>query len=200
MIRLDEGLYTWGYFNEEKQYNFNGFLVYSQGACVVVDPPPLAENDEGYFKVLCVNPALVVVTNRNHMRSRERFTGGGRVPTGMHKDELSQVDVKVERVLEDGQTLPGGLVVVHLPGKSPGEIALFWPERKALIVGDALIAPGGKLKLIPEAKLDDPKLLRKSLQRLRELDFDALLVADGDPILRGAKSRVVAFLDGLEAR
>jgi hypothetical protein len=35
--------------------------------------------------------------------------------------------------------------VVSVPGKSSGEIALHWPERKILLVGDAVVGdpPGG---------------------------------------------------------
>ncbi len=199
MIRLDEGLYTWGYFNPEKRYNFNGFLVHDEGACVVVDPPPLSADDEAYLTKLCLKPALVVITNRNHLRARERFLDEGKTPTAMHEAELPEVGVSIERPVKDGEKLPAGLVAVHLPGKSPGEIALYRPKTRSLIVGDALIAPEGKLALIPEAKLDDPPKLRRSLQRLRELDFDSLLLADGDPILHGAKAQVARFLDGLEA-
>jgi glyoxylase-like metal-dependent hydrolase (beta-lactamase superfamily II) len=87
-----------------------------------------------------------------------------------------------------------GLKVVSLPGKSPGEIALFWAESRVLLVGDALIAPSGKIKTVPDDKMDDPALLRRSLKRLMELDFDVLLVGDGDPILKGAKAAAAAFL------
>jgi hypothetical protein len=35
------------------------------------------------------------------------------------------------------------------------------------------------------------------VRKLEGLDFDALLVADGDPILRGAKAAVAAFTKAL---
>ena len=47
---------------------------------------------------------------------------------------------------------------------------------------------------VPEDKMDDPALLRRSLSRLKALDFDALLVGDGDPLLSGAKAAAAAFL------
>ena len=122
MIRLDEGLFTWGCFNPEKKYNFNGFLLISAEATIVVDPPPC---------------------------------------------------------------------------KSPGEIGLYWEKRGVLVLGDALIAPYGALKLIPESKLDDPARLKDSLRKLDSLEFDILLLADGDPILRDAKPKVMDFLKTL---
>ena len=85
----------------------------------------------------------------------------------------------------------GPLVVVGAPGKSPGEVVLHWPERKILIVGDAVVGdPPGRCKLLPEKVMDDPARLRKSVKELLALDFDTLLVGDGEPILQGAKERL----------
>jgi glyoxylase-like metal-dependent hydrolase (beta-lactamase superfamily II) len=73
----------------------------------------------------------------------------------------------------------GALVAVGVPGKSPGEVAFYWPERKLLIVGDAVVGnPPGRLSLLREKVMDDPARLRESVRRLLALDFDALLVGD----------------------
>lgn len=197
MIKLAEGVHTWGYFNLEKKYNFNGFLLAGEGGIVLVDPPPLSEDDRAYFEALDQWPDLIVITNRNHLRDRQWWIDRDPVPTAMHEAEAGQVDIKVERLLKEGETLAPGLEVVHLPGKSPGEIGLHWRARKLLLLGDALIAPQGRLKLIPDAKLDDPAALRSSVRKLSALDFDTLLLGDGDPILRGAKAAVAEFTKGL---
>ena len=75
-------------------------------------------------------------------------------------------------------------------GKSPGEVALHWPERRILVVGDACVGkPPGACALLPESVMDDPAALRRSLTRLaRTVDFDVLLVGDGAPILTGARA------------
>lgn len=197
MIRLSDGIYSWSCFNTEKKYNFNGFILTAAGRTTVVDPPPLSPDDESYYETLGLSPDLFVITNRNHLRALDWFIKRKAAPVAMHEAEAGQVDITVDRRLRDGEALGGGIEVVHLPGKSPGEIGLFWKERRTLILGDALIAPFGRLKLIPEAKLDDPKGLKVSLQKLRALDFDALLLADGDPLLHGAKAQVDGFLSTL---
>lgn len=194
MLRLGEGLYTWSRFDPEKLYNFNGFLIHSSEGTLLVDPPVPAPDDEAYLERLGLTPDLIVITNRNHLRGREWFLARKPAPTAMHEDEIEQAGIAAERRLKDGDLLPGGLGVIHLPGKSPGEIALYWPARGILIIGDALISPAGALKLIPEAKLDDPALLRSSLERLRQLEFDTLLLADGEPVLRDARRKVDEFL------
>ncbi|MBI2534730.1 MAG: MBL fold metallo-hydrolase, partial [Deltaproteobacteria bacterium] len=81
--------------------------------------------------------------------------------------------------------------VVGVPGKSPGEVALHWPERRILIVGDAVVGdPPGRCKLLPEKVVDDPARLRESVRSLLALDFDILLPGDGAPIPQGAKARL----------
>ena len=112
------------------------------------------------------------------------------------------VAITVER-LDDGEVSPyltdelrvgervGPLTVVAMPGKSPGEVALHWPERKILIVGDAVIGnPPGRCGLLREQVMDDPARMRESVRSLLTIDFDTLLVGDGVPILRGAKDRL----------
>ena len=89
-----------------------------------------------------------------------------------------------------GETV-GPFTIVAVPGKSPGEVAFHWPERKLLIVGDAVIGnPPGHCGLLREKVMDDPARLRQSVRQLLGLDFDALLFGDGASILRDAKLRL----------
>ncbi len=90
--------------------------------------------------------------------------------------------------------------MISVPGKSPGEVAFHWPERRLLIVGDAVIGnPPGRCGLLREAVMDDPPQLRESVRNLLELDFDTLLVGDGEPILEGAKVRLKELVESFPA-
>jgi glyoxylase-like metal-dependent hydrolase (beta-lactamase superfamily II) len=99
------------------------------------------------------------------------------------------------------------LRVIHLLGKSPGEIGLYFDpahhgvSRKLggiLLLGDAVIGnPPGELGLIPESKLDDLSRLETSLRKLLDYEFDILLLCDGKPVLSGGKRQFVAFLSTL---
>jgi glyoxylase-like metal-dependent hydrolase (beta-lactamase superfamily II) len=81
--------------------------------------------------------------------------------------------------------------VIAVRGKSPGEVALLWRERRILIVGDAVIGhPPGACGLLSDKVMDDPRRLRASIRGLLDLDFDILLVGDGVSILSGARDRV----------
>lgn len=187
MIRLLDGVFTWSWFSPEKRFNFNGHILKTAHGTVMVDPVALTEGDLSYVEAAGLKPDALVITNRNHLRAREAARDRWDVPTVLHDMEAESAGITPDWNVEDGDDVYG-LKVVHLPGKSPGEIALFWAERRILLVGDALIAPYGRIKLVPEDKMDDPARLKRSLSRLKELDFDVLLVGDGDPILSGAKA------------
>ena len=193
MIRLLDGVFLWSRFNAEKRFNFNGHVLKTGAGVVMVDPVALSEEDLAYLDAAGLTPDALVITNRNHLRSREQVLARWKIPVVLHEAEVAEAGVPADRTVKDGDDL-FGLRVVHVPGKSPGEIALFWPERRALLVGDALIAPYGKIKTVPDDKMDDAALLRISLGKLKELGFDALLVGDGDPVLSGAKAAVESFL------
>jgi glyoxylase-like metal-dependent hydrolase (beta-lactamase superfamily II) len=100
----------------------------------------------------------------------------------------------IDGELRAGEQL-GPFTIVPVPGKSPGEIALHWPVRRILIVGDAVIGnPPGRCGLLREKVMDDPAQLRSSVRKLLDLDFDVLLVGDGTPILADAKSRLAELV------
>jgi len=195
MIQLLDGAYAWSAFNPEKKFNFNGHILRTGAGTVIVDPVPFSADDLAYLEAAGLKPDALVITNRNHLRSSAEVIRRWTIPTFIHTLEVESAGIKPERTVQDGDAIHG-LVVVHLPGKSPGEIALYWPERRALLVGDALIAPAGKLKTVPVEKQEDPVALKRSLELLRTYDFDHLLVGDGDPVLGDAKSAVVAYLNG----
>src|SRR5262249_30182320 len=123
----------------------------------------------------------------NRIRSRT----GARV--AIHPDDgphARNQGAEIDQELHTGERI-GPLTVVGVPGKSPGEVAFHWPARRLLVVGDAVIgSPRGACGLLRDKVMDDPPRLRESVRRLLELDFDALLVGDGVPILSGAKDRL----------
>ena len=75
-------------------------------------------------------------------------------------------------------------------------MALHWPERKLLIVGDAVIGnPPGQCALLREKVMDDPARLRRSVRTLLDLEFDTLLLGDGASIFHDAKLRLKELVD-----
>ena len=94
----------------------------------------------------------------------------------------------VDTPLADGDPLPGrpDVRVVHLPGHTPGSIALHLPAHGLVLVGDSLERRGGRLGPPNPLFTEDPAAAWVSIQRLAALDFDTLGLSHWPPIWRGA--------------
>jgi glyoxylase-like metal-dependent hydrolase (beta-lactamase superfamily II) len=105
------------------------------------------------------------------------------VPVWAHRETAARVDVKVDRLLEDGELidLGGGLSfrVLHTPGHAPGHVCFFDEARGIAVVGD-MVASVGTI-LIQPGDGDMGEYLRQ-LDRLAALDAKMALPAHGDPI------------------
>lgn len=118
-------------------------------------------------------------------------------PIRMPSADVNLVEIEVDSTFDDGDALAGFLKAVHVPdNKSPGETALYWQMRKILILGDALIGkPPGEVSLLPQEKYADIALALKGIHVLVDLDFDALLLSDGQPITEDGKKVVENFIE-----
>jgi glyoxylase-like metal-dependent hydrolase (beta-lactamase superfamily II) len=191
------GISIWGKLSERHGYDFNGTLVRHASGNLCIDPvePDAATLDE----LAELGVARVLITNRNHVRAanavRER-TGAAVAIHPADAEYARAQGAQLDAELSVGERV-GPFAVLAMPGKSPGEVALFDPARRILVVGDAVVGnPPGKLALLSERVMDDPAQLRASLRRALELDFDAIVVGDGVPILSGARDRLRELVAG----
>jgi glyoxylase-like metal-dependent hydrolase (beta-lactamase superfamily II) len=101
---------------------------------------------------------------------------------------LDDIDIK----LEGGEVLSplGGLKVIHTPGHTPGSISLFSPQKRLLIVGDALNNRRRHLHFPPRMVSTDLAQAIDSVKRMAQLDFDILYCGHGQPITEGASTKV----------
>ena len=206
MREILPGIFTWGSTYADRPWDLNGYALKLDGGTVLVDPPAPEEDRWPDFDAL--KPIVkIVLTNRDHLRDAELFRGryGPRLVAGV--DEVAQLaPVAIDETVSEGDLIAGALRVIQLPGKSPGEIGLYFDpahhavsrERGGIVLlGDAIIGnPPGALGLIPAHKLDDPPRLQQSLRKLLAYDFDVLLLCDGQSVLSGGKRRVAEFLQG----
>ena len=204
MREILPGIFTWGSTYADRPWDLNGYAIQLDAGTVLVDPP--APDDSDWPKFDALKPIVkIVLTNRDHLRDAALFRAryDARLVAGV--DEVAQfTPVAIDEPVREGDLIAGALRVIHLPGKSPGEIGLYFDpahhtlsrERGGiLLLGDAIIGhPPGALGLIPEHKLDDPARLKTSLGKLLACDFDVLLLCDGQPLLSGGKQKVAEFL------
>jgi len=187
---------TWPWFSEPHGYNFNGHLVRDPGGNICIDPVEPTEDDMD--TLVRENADWIVLTNRNHSRAANRVRASTGARTVIHADDADHArsqETELDGAFEVGGTV-GPLEVVDASGKSPGEVALLWRDRGILIVGDAIIGnPPGQCGLLPERVMEDPARLRSSVRKLLNLDFNILLVGDGESILQNAKARLEELVE-----
>lgn len=189
-------VFTWPWFSEPHGYNFNGHLICLPTGNLCIDPvePTAADLDE----IAGLGVKQILLTNRNHSRAANKVRRRTGARTSIHPADAPHArkeGADLDDELRIGEKI-GPLIIVAADGKSPGEVALHWPERRILIVGDAFVGdPPGKCKLLPEKVVDDPARLRESVRSLLSLDFDILLPGDGEPILKYARERLKDLVD-----
>jgi glyoxylase-like metal-dependent hydrolase (beta-lactamase superfamily II) len=207
MREILPGIFTWGSTYVDRPWDLNGYAISLAGFTVLVDPPEPEEDEWSGFDTM--RPiAKIVLTNRDHVRGAELFRTSCDASLVAGADEVMQfAPIRIDEEVREGELIAGVLRVIHLPGKSPGEIGLYFdPAHHAIsrerggivLLGDAIIGnPPGALGLIPGPKLDDPRKLKQSLRKLLDYDFDVLLLCDGQPLLSGGKQKVAEFLSTL---
>jgi glyoxylase-like metal-dependent hydrolase (beta-lactamase superfamily II) len=195
MRQILDDVLTWAWHSEPHGYDFNGYLVRHPAGNLCVDPvePPAPVLDflarEGVARIL--------VTNRNHVRRANQVRERTGAPVLIHEADAAYA--RAQGGVIDGPLVVGRQVgpfqVIGVPGKSPGEVALHWPERRLLIVGDAVVGnPPGRLSLLREKVMDDPPRLRDSVRALAILGVTVLLPGDGVPILHDAAARLAELV------
>jgi hypothetical protein len=173
-------IFTWPWFSEPHGYNFNGHLICRPGGNLCIDPVEPAKED--LEEMVQRGVAHILITNRNHGRAANAIRERTGARTVIHPADAPHA--RQEGTVVDGELPVGAKVgpfnVVGAPGKSPGEV-----------VGH----PPGHCKLLPDKVVDNPALLRRSVRELLALEFEILLVGDGDPILTSAKDRLRELVD-----
>ena len=99
---------------------------------------------------------------------------------------------EVDQSLKDGDHV-GPLTLLHAPGHTPGSTAFYWPDKKALIVGDIVVTWPELALGWPQITLNN-KQNRESVGKLCDMTTaEILCVGHGEPIVR-AGSRVMRDL------
>jgi glyoxylase-like metal-dependent hydrolase (beta-lactamase superfamily II) len=107
---------------------------------------------------------------------------------------IKPTPVDVDIALRDGDKI-GSLTVIATPGHSPGSIALFDEQRKALFVGDTLRFDGSKVTGAPKHFTWNADKEEESIKKISMLEFDIMLPGHGEILKTNASKTVKEFLD-----
>jgi glyoxylase-like metal-dependent hydrolase (beta-lactamase superfamily II) len=87
----------------------------------------------------------------------------------------------------------GSLRVMHLPGHTPGNLALSWAGGRVLVVADQIMTWPSFSAGWPGFNADDAQFY-EALERLVELKPEVVCTGHGDPIWQNAAKRITALL------
>jgi glyoxylase-like metal-dependent hydrolase (beta-lactamase superfamily II) len=105
---------------------------------------------------------------------------------------------RVDEIVLDKTVLPEGFQVVHVPGHTAGQIALFQPQRGILITADALNNRNNKLGEPPPIATPLPAVARESIRKLAKLpNVQVIAFGHGPAITANAAQRLSAFAGSL---
>jgi hypothetical protein len=193
MEHIQPGLLHWTAWRDTIGAEVHSYFHLPSGTLVDPMVPP-----EG-IDALGAEPQRIVLTNRHHYRDSDRFD----CPVLCHEAGLHEFDGGVEGFAFGDELAPG--VRAHEVGVlTPEETALHLAgeEGGALAFADCVVrGDHGELGFVSDFLLgDDPAAikdgLRAAFRRLcDELEFDALLLAHGEPIAHAGRSALRTFAD-----
>lgn len=100
---------------------------------------------------------------------------------------------KIDIVLTDGDFINslGGLQIIHVPGHTPGSIALYQPERKIMFFGDVIRNKEKKGLVVGEpAKFNfDTKRTIDDYRKLVKHQIEYALFGHGKPVIKDASKQ-----------
>lgn len=193
LAKILPDVWRWTWFSQDKGMEFNGHALRLPAGLVLVDPVYSGDDDWEPLDLLG-RPSAILLTNKDHERAAGELHDRYGAPVWVHEADAEQLAAKPDWTFGDSAVLFERLAVVRFTRlKSPGECAFHWKERRILIVGDLVTGhPAGKVGLVTKHR-DNPEVLAE-IRRILDLDFDALLVGDGEPFLTGGKTAVAQFL------
>jgi glyoxylase-like metal-dependent hydrolase (beta-lactamase superfamily II) len=191
-------LFGWSRFDESRNVDFCSVAWIRSGGNVLIDPLPMSEHDRAHLAALG-GATLIVITNSDHTRGAQSLAQEFRAALYGPRAERGSFPFACAHWLGDGDEPVAGLRVLEMHGsKTPGELALVL-ERTTLITGDLVRGHmGGKLNLLPDAKLKDRPQAIASVKRVVDEypEIETVLVGDGWPVFRDGR-RALAALGGL---
>jgi glyoxylase-like metal-dependent hydrolase (beta-lactamase superfamily II) len=103
--------------------------------------------------------------------------------------------VAVDRVADDGDRTLGGGVLVHVPGHTPGSLALHVPPLGVVFTGDTIASHEGRA-ILGVFNADRAGAIR-SLRKQAGLGVEVACFGHGAPLVGGAGARLLALAETL---
>ena len=187
--QIAPNLWFWTALHEEWQVAFSSAAWVADEGLVLVDPIELSAAGLAEMEKLG-KPIAILLTNQNHERHASWFRKHYRIPVHVHRDAVPGIEIPPDEFFCDGATVPGNLLVMHLPGASQSECAFFSKtDGGTLLSGDVVMNGKQGLTFLPDQYCENSKQNRESARKLLDIQFETLTVAHGDPIFPKARDQ-----------
>ncbi len=144
-------------------------------------------------EVVCHEDEKPYIIKSAKLPPREKFIGRA---MGIFEIFMSSSGYTIDRIVVDGEVVHG-LKVYHLPGHTPGTIALEDIETKALFCGDIINSNKKGDVILPPSRMfaiDFDQALKASIKMLQMSKPTALFPGHGKPIIE-PKEAIEAYLE-----
>jgi hypothetical protein len=206
MNEIVPGVWHWSRIHPNHGRLVSSYFVAATG--LLIDPMVPDEGLDAVAEAAGAEPRRIALSCRHHRRDSAEFAARYDLEVlcneeGLHEFE-DDGDLVVRgfappaRIDERVTALPVGAI-------SPDETALLveTDESAALVVADGVMrGDDGELRFVSDSLLgDDPQQVKSGLRKAfaeiaGEQEFGALLVAHGEPIVRGGREALAAFAAG----
>jgi glyoxylase-like metal-dependent hydrolase (beta-lactamase superfamily II)/ferredoxin len=175
------GVYDCG-FTSPRSFGAASWLLRRQAGNVLVDSPRSSHTlAEGIAALGGIS--TLFLTHRDDVADHASWARRFGCPRVLHAADVTPASADVERKLQGEEPVPLGpdLLVVPVPGHTPGSCALLWNEAW-LFTGDHLWGDAeGRLGASRALCWGDWGRQLRSLERLLELRFEAVFPGHGRP-------------------
>lgn len=195
IAQITPGILTWQVYDPAVKADLYSTALETPSGTYLVDP--IALTGDG-LRILESRRKVsgIVVTNENHERAARQFAKRFSAPIYLYTGLGEAIALPRTIELQDNGSVSPELTAVAIDGAPAGELALHYePDGGTLVVGDALInfEPYG-FAFLPAKYCRDFKLMRRSLPKLLDYNFERMLFAHGTPILSSARERLEQLL------
>ena len=197
MRELFSGVLHWTAVHPNLGTRVSSYYVESAG--VLIDPMV----PEGGLDAFAgrSRPQQVLLTSGNHTRDADRFAEAFGCTIVVSREGAERIGGALRtEVYAEGEDIAPGVRAVHIGVLSPDEYAFHLNVGDgAIAVADGLTHYGDVLGFFPDGLLgEDPRRVKEGLKQqfatLLDRRFEHLLFAHGDPIVRGGRAALAAFV------
>ena len=205
MEKLTDGLWRWTARHPEWHPGEFGaevgcFAAQAGDTTLLIDPllPPEPDPVLEVVDAALRDRLAILITIPYHVRSSEELWKRYRkdAETTIHGHPACAKRLKNKsgfHAFDIGRELPGSATAHRIGKPRRYETPLHLPSHEALVFGDAVAEWRGKLRVWATDKIDAKverfyrERFNPTLERLLDLDFDAVLPTHGEPVLENGK-------------